>query len=76
MPLVQGMKRPLGNLHIFNKPNKELITVNKSVLIGLRGGLTWGLELTEELEKKWFRDFRFSASLGPQRPRHKAPASF
>lgn len=36
MPLVQGSERPLGNLQVFNKPNKELITINKSVLIGLR----------------------------------------
>lgn len=46
------MKRPLGNLHIFNKLNKELISINKSILIGLRGSLAWGLETTEELEKK------------------------
>lgn len=66
MPLVQGTKRPLGNLHVFNKPNKEPISINKSILIGLRGGLAWGLQTTEELEKKRaFRDFRFSASLDP-----------
>lgn len=72
------MKRPLGNLHIFNKLNKELISINKSILIGLRGSLAWGLETTEELEKKKraLRDFRFSASLDLQSTLHKALLPF
>ena len=39
-------------MHIFNKPNKELISINKCVLIGLRESLAWGLQTTKELEKK------------------------
>ena len=71
------MKRPLGNLHIFNKPNKELISINKSVLIGLRKGLAWGLQTSEEVEKKKaLGDFRFSASLDLQSALHKALVSF
>ena len=71
------MKRPLGNLHIFNKPNKELISINKSVLIGLRRGLAWGLQTSEEVEKKKaLGDFRFSASLDLQSALHKALVSF
>lgn len=75
--MVGGTKRPLGNLHIFNKPNKELISINKSVLIGLRRGLAWGLQTSEEVEKKKaLGDFRFSASLDLQSALHKALVSF
>jgi hypothetical protein len=59
------MQRPRGNLHILNKPNKGLINVNKSILIGLRGGLVWGLKTQRELEKRPLRDLRFSVSSSP-----------
>lgn len=51
MPLVQGTKRPLGNLHVSNKPNKELRSIHKSALIGLRGGLARELQPAEEPEE-------------------------
>lgn len=41
-------------MHVFDKPNKMLISINKSILIGLRGSLDWGLQITEEQEKKGF----------------------
>lgn len=50
--MVQGTKRLLGNLHVSNKPNKEPISINKSILIGLREALAWGPRNIEELHEE------------------------
>lgn len=76
MPLVQGTKRPLDNLHIFNKPNNELISINKSVLIALRGVLAWGLQIAEQLEKKRLLGFQIFCFFGPPECLAQALASF
>lgn len=71
--MVQGTKRLLGNSHISNKPNKELISINKSVLIGLRESLAWGLLNHRGTGEKRTQIFCF---LGPPSTLHKALFSF
>lgn len=65
-------------MHVSNKPNKELISINKSVLIGLREALAWGL-LNHRGAREKKDSFQIFCFLGPSplpSTLHKALISF